>query len=187
MDELIPLFLICFFVGGLILWATFTGWSTAPVFTGILGVYFILLPIFLALGWTTLFALMVTLPLGFLWTVMAFFGVTAPFRFCIRREVTYIQPVFHHKHRGRSGKYYALQCRFQNGRHTRQQKSEDWYDLSSIEKKYTPNTTITIWANKKNNSEFRVRRFFGVGSYLLLFVPSIGFLGLGIKLIVDLF
>lgn len=187
MGNLIFLFIICFLTGGLILWATFTGLSTAPVITCILGIYFILLPIFLALGWTTAFALMLLLPLGLFWTALALYGITAPFRFCIKQEVTYLQPVFDHKHRKRSAKYYALQCRLPIGKHLRQKSSCDWYSLSYIEKKYTPNTTITVWRNKKDDTKFQVHRFFGVGSYIPLFFCGIGFLGIGIKLIFDLF
>lgn len=187
MDDLIFLFILCFFVGGLLLWASFTGGSAAPIFTGMLGVYFILLPIFLALGWTTIFALMVTFPLGLFWTFMAFHGITAPFRYCIKCEVTYLKPVFDHRHRGRSSRnYYALECRIPSGRHIRQRKSDDWYDLSYIEKRHTPNTTITVWANKKHPDSFLVRRFFGVDSHLLLLIPGISFLGFAIKLVMNL-
>lgn len=187
MGDLIFLFILCFFVGGLLLWASFTGISFSPIFTVLLGVYFILLPIILALGWTTVFALMVALPLGLFWTIMAFHGITSPFRFCFKCEATYLKPVFDHRHRGRSSRgYYALECRIPSGRHIRQKKSDDWYDLSFIEKRYTPNTTITVWVNKKHPDTFLARRFFGVGSHLLLLLPGIGFLGFGIKLVLDL-
>lgn len=184
MSDLIILFLICFLVGGLILWATFTGSSSSPAFTGLLGVYFILLPIFLALGWTTVYALMVTIPLGFLWTAIAIHGITSPFRFCIKHEATYLQPVFDHSRNGRH-KYYALGCQIKSGRHTRQLKSCDWYDLSFIEKRYVPNSTVAVWVNKKNDNEFRVRRYFSVGSMFLLLFLGITFLGFALKLIFD--
>ena len=186
MGELFPLFLICFFAGGLLLWATFSGSSMAPVLTGIIGIYFIFLPISLALGWNKVFIIMLTLPLGLLWTIMAFLGITSPFRYRIKREATYIQPIYEHKGRNHSTKYYVLQCRIPVGKHIRQINSEDWYELSLIEKKYTPGTTITVWVNKKHEERFLVRRFSGVVSHLFLILPGIGFLVIAIKALLNL-
>lgn len=186
MVDLILFFILSFLVGGILLWTSFTGLSDVPVFTGILGVYFIFLPITLALGWNKLFLLMLALPLGLFWTIMSLISVTEPFRYCIKKEVTYIQPIYAHKGWKSSTKYYALQCRVPVGRHIRQLQSKDWYRLPHIEKTYTPNTTLTVWVNKKHEDHFLVRRFFGVGANLCLLLPGIIILVIGIRLLLDM-
>lgn len=185
MGDFILLFIFSVLVGGILLWTSFTGLSDVPVFTGILGIYFIFLPIAPAMGLNKVFLLMVALLLGLLWTTMALFSVTKPFRYCIKKEVTYLQPIYAHKGRNSSRKFYALQCRVPVGRHIRQLKSEDWYKLPHIEKRYTPNTTLTVWVHKKHENKFLVRRCFGVGANLCLLLPGIGFLEIGIKLLID--
>lgn len=139
--------------------------------------YFIALPLCIALHWYRAFLLLITVPLGGLWTVMAISGLLEPFQYAIRGEGRVVQIVYDHKSR-RGTKFYKVECNFGHAGKGYQRSSEDYYLLQKLEKKYTVGETIPIWINRKNPLLFRVKRYFGELSFAILLGIGIGFLGI---------
>ena len=134
--------------------------------------------------WYKAFALLLTIPLGGLWTLKAVLMVIEPFTYCISGEGMYIKSVFDHAGKGRRSrhkKYYSLECNFRSNGKGYQRKSEDSYTLDEINKKYTEGGMIPIWISRKNPMQFKVRRWEGFGAGLLLLLIGVGFIGVAVK------
>lgn len=156
--------------------------------TIVIGLCFIMIPVCIILKWNNLLALMIIVPLGLSWTVVAFWLITQPFRYCVKREVTYKQAVFDHTlcGRNRSIKCYALECSLQADGKEYKAKSKDTYTLTEINRKYIEGSTITVWFHKKKLTQFMVKRFQGAFVGLWLLIIGIAFLWIAVKVCIKM-
>jgi len=184
--EHLPVILLCGSVGLILIWIAIKDRSPGWMLLFFIGAWFIAMPICLVNGWNKAFALLVTIPLGGLWTWGAVSGLTEPLRFCIPTEAVYEEYVFVRTSRRNHTRFYALKCKYHYGNRGYQEKSQDHYTQSKIEKKFTVGSTVQIWVNKKNSREFKAKRFHGMFAYSLLLMVGIGFVEIAVRVIFDL-
>lgn len=184
--EHLPVILLCGSVGLVIICISLKDRSPGWIILFLIGAWFIALPVCLINGWNKAFALLLSIPLGVLWTWAAISGLLEPFYYCMPVEALYEDYVFVRTSRRNHTRFYALKCKYHYGNRGYQEKSRDHYTQSKIEKKFTVGSTMQIWVNKKNPREFKARRYDGMFAYALLLIVGLGFLGVAGKVILML-
>ena len=181
--EHLPIILLCGLLGLFLIGVAIKDNTPGRSILLFIGIWFIALPVCLINGWSKAFALLVTVPLGALWTAGAVSGLLEPFHYCIETEAQYKEYVFAGTSKRNHTRFYALKCSYQHGKRGYTERSHDHYTQSQIEKNFTVGSTIPIWVNKKNPKEFKVKRFHGMFAYSLLLMLGLGFLGVAVKIV----
>lgn len=113
-------------------------------------------------SYTEIFAYITAWGGGIWLAVLGIDMLIAPFRYSVRGEGKYIGEIYDHTSHGRYGSsyvYYAMKFQFATPRRRMTKRSSDVYGLWYIKWKMTAGQTYTIWFNRKDPTDFRVKRF----------------------------